>query len=55
MIIKKCPKCGGTTFYVTQDWKSNCYGVFFEDDSDIWECADCGYFGAGKEFNCEYE
>ena len=65
--MKKCPKCGCKTFYVSahvvQDWKVNEYEDWIEtiddcvmvshfaDDGDIWECADCGYSDTGRKFN----
>ena len=65
--MKKCPKCGNETFYVTahvvQNWivDSNgdfleviddCYAVaHFPDDDDLWECAKCNYSDGGDKFN----
>lgn len=65
--MKKCPKCGAETFYVTahvtQDWKVNKFGDFveivddcievthFADDIDIWSCANCLYEDRGSAFN----
>lgn len=65
--MKRCPKCGNTTFavtaHVTQDWLvdsngdflaeiENCTEVTHEpDDDDIWMCAVCGHDAAGSEFN----
>lgn len=67
--MKRCPKCGCKTFYVTahvvQDWKVNEYGDYLEtmedcievvhypDDDDIWSCANCDYEADGKKFNVE--
>ena len=64
---KCCPKCGGVGFFVTahvcQDWEVDEEGEYvkvmnecsqvthFPDDEDIWECVNCGYSDAGKEFN----
>ncbi len=66
-MAKICPKCGGKEFYVTahvtQSWKVDEDGEFLEvtedccdvihrpNDEDVWECASCGYDGAGSEFN----
>lgn len=65
--MKKCPKCGCETFYVSahvvQDWKVNNDGDFLEviddcamvdhfpDDEDMWECANCSYNAVGYKFN----
>lgn len=65
--MKKCPECGGKRFFVTahvtQDWvvdeNENWLNTYDEcgeithrpDDSDIWECYECGYDAAGSEFN----
>lgn len=67
--MKKCPKCGNETFYVTshviQDWKVDLYGDFLEviddcievthfpKDDDLWECTKCGYNDEGSKFNIE--
>ena len=69
--MKKCPKCGAETFYVTahvtQDWKMNKYGDYVEtmddcieithypDDTDIWGCANCYYEDRGSAFNVKEE
>ena len=69
--MKKCPKCGAKTFYVTahvtQDWKVNAYEDYvetmddcvevthFANDEDLWECAGCSYSAAGSEFNVKEE
>ena len=65
--MKRCPKCGCTEFYViahvAQEWKVDKDGNFCDvtedcidvthrpDDTDIWECAECGYEDRGKGFN----
>lgn len=65
--MKRCPECGCTEFYViahvTQGWKVDEDGNFCDvtvdyidvthrpDDTDIWECAECGYEDRGEEFN----
>ena len=65
--MKRCPKCGAETFYVTahvtQDWKvdtrenwmetmNDCVEVtHFADDADIWECANCEHSDIGIAFN----
>ena len=65
--MKKCPKCGAMSFcvtaHVTQDWVVDENGDFikcineclevthFPDDSDIWDCNNCGYSASGIEFN----
>ena len=65
--MKRCPKCGCETFYVTahviQDWKVGSDGEFidvvedcvdvthFPDDYDIWSCTKCGYEDNGTIFN----
>lgn len=62
----RCPKCGAESFIVTahvaQDWKVDSMGTFLEcmdecvevthqpDDDDMWNCANCGFSGAGREF-----
>lgn len=64
--MKRCPNCGATTFvvtaHVTQDWKVDGDGDFLDvvndcidvthrpDNSDWWECFECGFGGEGKEF-----
>lgn len=64
---KKCPECGGETFYVsalvTQDWKMDYNGDYLETmddcidvthypcDDDVWDCANCSYSAIGAEFN----
>lgn len=69
--MKRCPKCGGETFYVTahvvQDWKVDKYGNFIEtvddcvcvshfpEDNDIWSCANCDYEDCGEAFNIKEE
>ena len=69
--MKKCPKCGAETFYVTahvtQDWKVNKYGGYVEtmddcievthypDDTDIWGCTKCYYEDSGSVFNVKEE
>ena len=69
--MKRCPKCGAETFYVTahvtQDWKVNKFGDFveivddcievthFSDDVDIWSCANCLYEDRGSAFNVKEE
>ena len=65
--MKRCPKCGNTTFEVTasvtQLWLVDSNGDFLNeissceevlndpDDRDTWICARCGYDAAGSEFN----
>ena len=65
--MKKCPKCGAETFevsaHVVQDWLVDHNGDFlkeldpcievahFPDDDDVWNCANCNYSAAGREFN----
>ena len=65
----RCPKCGAENFevtaHVTQDWKVDGYGNFLEsledcvevthypDDEDMWTCANCGHYAAGREFRCK--
>lgn len=65
--MKRCPKCGGNEFEVTQHVTqsvivdgngnfirevSSCDDVtHFADDDDIWGCTNCGYSAAGTEFN----
>lgn len=65
--MKRCPKCGAMSFYVTahvtQDWvvdengdwirtEDDCVEVtHFPNDDDVWDCANCGFSAAGKEFN----
>lgn len=65
--MKRCPKCGAMSFYVTahvtQDWvvdengdwirtEDDCIEVtHFPNDDDVWDCANCGFSAAGKEFN----
>lgn len=65
--MKRCPRCGNTTFcvtaHVTQDWIVDLNGDFiksvngcvevthFPDDDDIWDCETCGYSAAGAKFN----
>ena len=65
--MKRCPKCGSEVFlvsaHVVQDWKVDSNGQFLEcvddclevthfpDDDDIWDCANCSYYGPGKTFN----
>lgn len=65
--MKRCPKCGGTRFgvtaHVTQDWLVDADGQFMKqldscvevthrpDDDDVWDCYECGYSAAGREFN----
>ena len=67
--MKRCPKCGCETFYVTahvvQDWKVDKDGEYIEtvedcvevahfpDDMDIWSCANCDYEDIGSAFNIE--
>lgn len=55
----KCPKCGGTRFSVYVEspiWEVDHNGiiqhefVYIPDDSDTWECTDCGY----KADGCDY-
>lgn len=62
----RCPKCGGKRFaataHVTQEWELDEFGQFQcgrndceevthePDQDDIWECLECGYSGAGREF-----
>ena len=69
--MKRCPKCGADSFFVTvhvsQDWCVDGDGGFLEcandcieithkpNDDDIWECATCGYNGAGSIFNVKEE
>lgn len=65
--MKRCPKCGHDTFYVSahvvQCWivnenreylqtENECEEVtHLPDDDDIWQCTKCWYCGAGSEFN----
>lgn len=65
--MKKCPKCGNETFYVTahivQDWEVDSCGDYlktvedcvevthFPQDDDLWECTGCGYNDEGSKFN----
>lgn len=64
--MKKCPKCGATSFrvtaHVTQDWVVDENGDFiyclddrvevnFPDDDEVWDCNNCNYSDAGREFN----
>ena len=67
--MKRCPRCGAESFYVSahviQDWLVDCNKTFlqeidscvevthFPDDQDIWECANCRYSATGEIFNCE--
>ena len=69
--MKKCPKCGNETFYVTahvtQDWKVDKDGEFMEviedcvdvmhfpDDWDMWTCTNCGHEAAGDKFEFDEE
>ena len=69
--MKRCPKCGHKTFYVTahvvQDWKVDENGTYLEtmddcievthypDDIDIWSCANCDYKDRGSAFNVKEE
>lgn len=62
-----CPRCGSQKFNVTvhatQDWtvdgrgnlisvNDDCVEVtHFADNSDIWDCAECGYSAPGAMFN----
>jgi predicted RNA-binding Zn-ribbon protein involved in translation (DUF1610 family) len=65
--MKRCPNCGGKQFivsaHVVQEWLVDDHGCFEQliedcieiahepDDSDIWECNDCGHEAPGYEFN----
>lgn len=65
--MKRCPKCGGEEFLVTQHVAqtisvdgngnflkeiSSCDEVTHRaNDDDIWVCANCNYNAAGSEFN----
>ena len=65
--MKKCPKCGNDTFFVTahvtQGWlvdgnenwiktTAECEQVeHLPDDEDVWQCEKCGYDAAGEKFN----
>ena len=65
--MKRCPKCGGKRFvvtqHVTQEWVVDGNGDFIDelsscvdvihraDDDDIWECYECAYNDAGRAFN----
>lgn len=67
--MKRCPKCGGKKFIVTQhvaqtvlvdadgnfiSEKSSCDEVTHAaDDDDIWTCDCCGFSAAGSKFNAE--
>ena len=69
--MKRCPRCGGNKFFTTgiveQDWlvdengnfeecSDPCTEVFhFPDDGDIWDCANCGFSAAGRQFNVKEE
>ena len=69
--MKRCPKCGNDTFYVTahvtQGWIVDDGGEYLEtteeceevthkpDDLDIWECVNCGYEDRGEAFNVKEE
>ena len=62
----RCPKCGAESFeataHVTQDWRIDGNGAFLQslndcvdvthypDESDIWDCANCGYSASGSKF-----
>ena len=64
--MRVCPHCGGKRFiatgHVVQEWildecglcievKDDCICVTHEpDDQDLWQCYECGYEAAGKEF-----
>lgn len=49
-------------YIITQDWELNEFGTFQKilddclevthepDRDDVWDCAKCGYSGAGSEF-----
>lgn len=66
-MAKICPNCGSRVFcataHVTQDWIVDENGAFiksindclevthFPDDNNLWNCHNCGYSAAGKEFN----
>lgn len=68
-IAKYCPKCGCGRFYVTaivaQRWMMDSDGDVMDvvtdceevshkpNDTDIWQCADCGYRAVGEEFNTD--
>lgn len=65
--MKRCPKCGGKQFEVTQHVAqsvivdgngnfvrkvSSCDEItHFADDDDIWNCVKCGYSDTGSVFN----
>lgn len=67
--MKRCPKCGCSTFivsqHVVQTVKVDGNGNFMSevtscdevthaaDDDDIWQCSHCGFDAAGREFNVE--
>lgn len=64
--MKKCSKCGNTTFnvgaHIVQEWLVDEDGDFIEvtddcievthspDNEDLWTCTECGYEAAGKDF-----
>ena len=65
--MKRCPKCGCETFYVTahvtQAWKVDRNGGYLETmddcievthfayDMDFWSCTNCDYEDRGSVFN----
>lgn len=67
--MKQCPRCGAKEFFVSahvvQDWVVDENGTFLEiiddcievthypDDTDIWDCAECGYSDRGSAFNSD--
>ena len=69
--MKRCPVCGCKRFivsaHVVQEWIVDENGMFesvLNDcicvthdprDDDLWQCYDCGFDAAGKEFDCEDE
>lgn len=68
-MLKRCPNCKGdrfvTTGHVVQEWLVDERGLCLEvlddcicvtheaDDHDIWQCYECGFEGAGRQFNIE--
>ena len=63
--MKKCPKCGGNVFivtqHITQTVKVDGDGQFLEevtscdeithraDDDDLWTCDKCGHEATGRD------
>lgn len=67
--MKRCPRCGCDRFivsqHVVQTVKVDGNGSFISevtscdevthapDDDDMWQCDECGFDAAGREFNVE--